>query len=227
MHGLNRLKMQTFLTLFSILLLVALPPKIGMLPTPAALIQLISPAFRRGNLLIAPLLVVAALICSLTIAEVTRDKGKRLSYIIACFFCLFIAFDGWSKTPGSIAWFTKAPSNSQVLSKLADLPPGLVFHYSTDSDDATACLLQNFHQQPIVNSCSKHPSSLLLSLQPYDSCASIENLKKTEVKYLIVDNFNFQLSIRTRIDQVLACIERSEGIVLLDKDDQRSLWKIT
>ncbi len=223
----NQRKIRFLLFLGGFIIILAIPGRMGNFPMPSSLIPRISPALRRGHLLIAPLIAISSLIVAIMCYEILKLRSRMFSSVFVVILSCLIAIDGWSVPLNNISWFQRTPRESSVLLFLRDLPRGLTMHYSTDTDDATACILQHFHGQPLVNSCTKQTSELLNSLRPYDSCTSLNHLPSTGIRYVIVDEFDLLLTVRTRIDAIKKCLEDTDDFALVRKDSKRTLWFVS
>lgn len=194
----------------------SLPPTLTLfganIPTPNHLVVSYVPALRAGQRLVMPLMAGALLTASMCMFLIVKKYHGIARYIVLAVLGLILAVDLWSPAPNSA---TQVKSSPAILS-LKEMPDGRVAQYQEGSlvgyPAQTFCLMEMYHQKPIVNDCGlgrsgidpSTPSHELAKIVPLAICDQFQALKKIKTRYVIIP---------TRDKQVLACLGQQKTLL--------------
>ena len=207
-------------TSFVLLLLFAGPPRYKFIPTPSWLIEQFAPEFRWGAYVIAPIGIIFIFITCVVWGTLIRDKRTALQVIFAIVVIPISILDTWSRPPAGSPYFTRDVPSSESLYELSTMPKGLTLHLPWGVDTAGfACRFREYHNMPIVNSCSGVLSQVQVELKRRGPVDRLSYLREIGVRYVIIDGNGLSASFYEVLSQ-------DDSARLLFSDEMRSVWSI-
>jgi hypothetical protein len=185
----------------------SLPPHLARnrIPTPAALVIALQPAFRAGQRFVMPLMGGMTILAGLGVNVILRRVAShRAALALVIVIALVVGLDLFARRLGGTPTGVTPIPPSAALAMLAAQPQGPAFEFvdhghASPISGMNPCLLQPQHGKILVQSCQLGPeSSDVVRWDATRTCDTVIEMRKAGVKYVIVD---------AAITNMIACLD--------------------
>ncbi len=176
-------------------------------PTPSRLIYELTPGLRAGQRFVMPLMAGTSVLAGLGVAFVLRGLSRAAVVPVTLAIALVVGVDLYTRPPGMNR---QTPARTAAIEALADAPNGPVIHITREGwlagQAQRACLVQEMHEQPLVNICKFATTpAKLQSLGQLPICETVATLRAMGLRYVLVEPLPAPRN-------VLACFGRASPV---------------